>query len=618
MKKLLFVWDNSCHFSPAVESLSQTVRQHPTLGARWEVDDYDIGVHHSEEGRERPEQVSSGLLDHIHKTKPDVLGFSCWSWNLDDYLRYIRQVKKLFPHLIILLGGGGASSVRLSTAIIKDHPEIDVIVRGEGELVLCELLERIDQGRPWDGARGTTHRSFQGDAVAEPPQELITDMEQLPRIFGPGLFDEEKAKKIRSRFGYLELCMETSRGCSQRCGFCRYNLVGRRIQMFSLERMDEQIRELCQISSDAIRVFDSHFGINKERALSLLRLFARYNAKAQRKIAIFPNLGHIDEEYIALMKKIHVTRFTIGIQTTNPEALRIAERNLNWNNFLRASRLLKMAYPHNTGVDIMIGIPGDTYTTMKKSMDDVYSTYIPRIGLRHMHLVPDTRFYEEQEKYGFKTGPKGIVLATRTFPEEDIRRAQHLQEMQITLFYYLEGTLYFITENLGFTFTGLIDALCLDEGTRETMDRLKLTITIDNIIIPSLTSREFFDMITPFLAKNFSRVGRTDLIPVMNDILKLLAEQYLLHESPASPIPAKTVENMNEPPQTILLDSNYRLATTEYDVSQFFYNWIYSQSSLCPETPSLQKTHHLVYRGKNGDVKFCRISEQSFKLLKEG
>ena len=90
-----------------------------------------------------------------------VLGLSTYSFNLPFILTAVRDLKSNAPDKTVILGGIGASGV--SRALMKEFPEVDVIVRGEGESSLVPLLAALERDGPLDGIGGLTFRSgFQG------------------------------------------------------------------------------------------------------------------------------------------------------------------------------------------------------------------------------------------------------------------------------------------------------------------------------------------------------------------------------------------------------------------------------------------------------------------------
>src|SRR3989304_542592 len=93
----------------------------------------------------------------IQKSEPDILGFMTEADSYHHILMISRECKKLLPNVKILLGGPHASVTDYET--LKNFPFIDVIVRGEGEATMVELVEGLQREGRAGSVRGVSYRS---------------------------------------------------------------------------------------------------------------------------------------------------------------------------------------------------------------------------------------------------------------------------------------------------------------------------------------------------------------------------------------------------------------------------------------------------------------------------
>ena len=101
------------------------------------------------------------ILQDIYKRKPDIIGFSCYIWNMDYVEKLVRDVKKVLPEVKIWLGGPEVSHD--APAMLEKLPEICGIMVGEGEETFASLMEYYgDQKR-----RDTCEEA--GELLAEIP-----------------------------------------------------------------------------------------------------------------------------------------------------------------------------------------------------------------------------------------------------------------------------------------------------------------------------------------------------------------------------------------------------------------------------------------------------------------
>ena len=106
-------------------------------------------------------------LNDIVRRKSDVIGFSCYIWNISYVLRLCRAVKLALPGCIIVLGGPEVAHDALR--VLSENGCIDAVLSGEGEQVLPEYLAALRDGKSVIGIAGVTARNEQGETIVTPP-----------------------------------------------------------------------------------------------------------------------------------------------------------------------------------------------------------------------------------------------------------------------------------------------------------------------------------------------------------------------------------------------------------------------------------------------------------------
>src|SRR5215472_11262265 len=161
----------------------------------------------------------------------DFVGFSSVCSSYPVTLRIACEVKRRQPYSIVAFGGPQASAVDVAT--LEAYAPIDLVVRGEAEETLPQLLEALDQGGLLDDIPGITFQ-HDGKIVRNPDAAGITDLDTLPFPAFHLLPDMETC-----RFMPLEL----GRGCPFSCTFCSTNdFFRRRFRLKSPARMLEEMR----------------------------------------------------------------------------------------------------------------------------------------------------------------------------------------------------------------------------------------------------------------------------------------------------------------------------------------------------------------------------------------
>jgi anaerobic magnesium-protoporphyrin IX monomethyl ester cyclase len=155
----------------------------------------------------------SDFADTLTSLSPEVVGISGQTTpSIYDVYQTAKVVKNINPATLVVVGG--AHVTFQDEQVLRECPEIDVVVRGEGEVTMYVLLERIRNQQPYDRVQGTTIRA--GNAIIRnPDRPYVVNLDDLPfpaydTLNLPWYFP--KGKRIAP--------MITSRGCPYQCTFC--------------------------------------------------------------------------------------------------------------------------------------------------------------------------------------------------------------------------------------------------------------------------------------------------------------------------------------------------------------------------------------------------------------
>ncbi|HHY91576.1 MAG TPA: B12-binding domain-containing radical SAM protein, partial [Clostridiales bacterium] len=201
------------------------------------------------------------ILGEIYKGKYDIIGFSCYIWNISPILQLARNLKKINPHQIIILGGPEVSFD--SVELMEAHPYIDYIVFGEGEETFKELLNcLINKNTELAHIKGITYRDKEGVRQNE-ARELIQNLDTIPSPFEEGIQQDER--KI--------IYYESSRGCPYRCSYCISSTI-KGVRFFSLERVKKDLSIFLEKRVRQVKFVDRTFNANKEHSLAIMKYLA--------------------------------------------------------------------------------------------------------------------------------------------------------------------------------------------------------------------------------------------------------------------------------------------------------------------------------------------------------
>ncbi|WP_455367193.1 B12-binding domain-containing radical SAM protein [[Eubacterium] cellulosolvens] len=207
-----------------------------------------------------------GLEKHIESYSPDILATSALATcNTYTVLRTLEIAKKVDANIKTLVGGQHFTTTAQES--LETYPEIDVIVRGEGEQTLIEIVNTLDRKKPLKNVKGISFR-HRGQVIHNPNRPVIVNLDTLPH---PGYhLVKEHMKRYHftmmagAKTGYA--MVEASRGCPHRCTFCsQWSFWGGKWRVKSPTRIADEI-EYCyrEFGSRFLWLTDDNFGLGNE------------------------------------------------------------------------------------------------------------------------------------------------------------------------------------------------------------------------------------------------------------------------------------------------------------------------------------------------------------------
>jgi anaerobic magnesium-protoporphyrin IX monomethyl ester cyclase len=207
----------------------------------------------------------SKFARYIESSDPDIVAPSALATcNTFTAIRAVSTAKEVNPDVITVVGGQHFSATAQES--LESYPELDVIVRGEGEQTFAEVVQSFKEGRPaLSTVRGISFRHKEG-IVHTPPRPLIENLDDLPL---PGYhFVEESMNKYHFTLmaGAKNYALiEGSRGCPHKCTFCsqwkHWNGTWRKK---SPKRIADEF-QYCynRFGSEFLWLTDDNFGLGK-------------------------------------------------------------------------------------------------------------------------------------------------------------------------------------------------------------------------------------------------------------------------------------------------------------------------------------------------------------------
>ncbi|MFQ6015508.1 MAG: B12-binding domain-containing radical SAM protein [Anaerolineae bacterium] len=357
------------------------------------------------------------LSEMLRQYRPELVGITANTPQVKEAWRTAAAIKAEMD-VPVVIGGPHPSALPQESAA---RPEIDIVVKGEGEAIWLELSRVIEEFRKQqekfstaqllhpecsvlDKVLGITYQTDDGrmhDHAAAPP---IVDLDGLP---WPAyhLFKMERYTNLQPAVDRVEgarsFSIMTSRGCPYRCTFCSQSIMPQRWRARSPQNVVAEWRHLVEdLGAHEIGVLDDSANIRVDRLHAICDLLIQ--EKLNHVPWIFVNgirANLASKELLAHMKAAGLKRTAFGVETGDPHILRSINKRIDLDTIRQAFRNAKEAGVETIGFFI-IGLPGDTEESMERTISFALELDPLIANFSMMTPFPGTKVYELVKKEG--------------------------------------------------------------------------------------------------------------------------------------------------------------------------------------------------------------------------
>jgi anaerobic magnesium-protoporphyrin IX monomethyl ester cyclase len=369
----------------------------PPLGLAWiasylESKGYAVNLIDMQIDSRTPEEIITGL-------KPKVVGIAGTSHTRYASFDIARTVKKIDDKVFTVYGGSHATFTAEDT--LRHIPEIDAVVRGEGEETMFEVMETVLRGRnSLDDIEGVSRRK-NGDIVHNPSRKRIQDLDALPF---PAR-DMADLKKYDLKMDFLDIpaaSVMSSRGCPVNCSYCSASaMFGRTLTLRSAKNIMDEIEILIKdFNVEGIKFFDSTLTLRKSHIHSLCDEILERGLKFPWECEIRVNT--VNRDLLAKMKKAGCYFVDFGVESASPKVLKKMHKAISIDQVIDVFKWTKELDIY-TKVFFTFGHIQETLEDAVITMDfiDKYRDYIiSQGGGVGIKIYPGTLV----EKYAYEIG----------------------------------------------------------------------------------------------------------------------------------------------------------------------------------------------------------------------
>ena len=197
------------------------------------------------------------ILKDIYLRKPDMVGFSCYIWNISWVMELVRDLPLVLPEVEIWLGGPEVSYD--AADVLQREPGVTGIMMGEGEETFLEVLKLYADGRrDFSSIDGVACRNEKGEPVIRPLKKAV-DMSAIP-------FPYEDLDDFEHKIVYYE----SSRGCPFSCSYCLSSL-DKSVRFRSMELVKRELDFFLERRVPQVKFVDRTFNCSRKHTMEIWR-----------------------------------------------------------------------------------------------------------------------------------------------------------------------------------------------------------------------------------------------------------------------------------------------------------------------------------------------------------
>jgi len=348
------------------------------------------------------------VKDRAREVSPHLVGITCLTCNVKMGARIARWIKEETPDVFVAVGGPHGSAIPEKT--LREFPDFDAVIIGEGERTWAELADKLEKGVTLDGTPGLAHRRGE-EIVVEERRPLMRDLEELPfparDLIDHSLYRGASSPGLDATY-YRSTELFSSRGCPERCIFCASKVTfGRTVRFRSPENFLAEVDECMERwGYRHFTIEDDTFTYRPGRLAKICRGLKERGVSWDCDTRV--NL--VSREMLFMMAESGCQKVAFGVESGSPEILAKLKKDINLEQVRKAFKWAQQAGLITTAFFIIGGHPSENFEDVEMSAElikeidpDLMAVAIgvPFPGTELERLMKERRlvFSEQWEKY---------------------------------------------------------------------------------------------------------------------------------------------------------------------------------------------------------------------------
>lgn len=362
------------------------------------------------------EEHSDELLSKfLLESNPDVVGFTCTSFNRRIVRKAIQKTRDVLPNAKVIVGGVHASF--LYEHMLR-HYGADYVVIGEGENTIRFLCRAIEGMLDLKEVRGIAYRQGE-EIIVTDPVIPISNLDDLPLPDYSFVADLIRKSKMGS--------IITSRGCPARCNYCSTSHYwGQKIRTYSVDRVLDEIQYLKnEYGIKKLFFHDDTFNLTEKRVMDICQgmIDRKFNLQWACHGRVYPT----SQEMIDKMVEAGCSHVCWGIESGSTSMLKSMNKKISFDQVKKTYKLCSKHNNLSTGAFTMVGFPGESEETIKETceaLSQISLTDDPSTSV--LYVLPGTKVYEDLKiDNDFWLKDEGMLYNTTEHSLETLHKWAH-------------------------------------------------------------------------------------------------------------------------------------------------------------------------------------------------
>lgn len=322
----------------------------------------------------------AAFLDSLRERAPLLVGFSCMTPHLAHGARLAAAVKERFPRVLTVVGGVHATAVPERT--LREHPQFDLVVRGEGEHTLLELVRARRDGTALEQIDGLAYRDGTGVRLTR-ARRPAPDLDAFPfpdrSLVDPRLYRRGHVSRGFSRTVTNIAEVICSRGCPYRCIFCASRIAhGGGARFRSPGNVIAELERLFAAGVRHVSFLDDTFTLHRE----FLHPVCGFLRSARVTFDCLSRVSDLDDEKAALLAAGGCRKVSFGIESGSPRVLELLRKGITLRQAEEAFRAVRRAGIRTIEATFLVGAhPDETREDVRMTREAIFRLRPDLMGL---------------------------------------------------------------------------------------------------------------------------------------------------------------------------------------------------------------------------------------------